>query len=68
MDILSIDKDKRGLQEFRVTFRMRMHERGMPEDYIEYLLRHSTTKLMQNYYTDYKIIEDKIREFLNKKV
>lgn len=68
MDHLRIEKDGRAFQEFRVTFRMRLERKGMPEHYIEYLLRHSTGKLIYNHYTDKKKIADKIYEFLNEKL
>ena len=62
---LGIERGKRSLQEFRVTFRMRMAQRGMPENLIEYLLRHSSSKLMDNYYTDYVQLDKTIRAYLN---
>jgi len=66
-EAINIEKNKRSMQEFRVTFRMRMKEREMPEDLIEYLLRHSTGKLIYNHYTDYEALETKIRQYLNEK-
>lgn len=62
---LNIDKNKRSFQEFRVTFRMRLEERGVPEHYIEYLMRHSSGKLLYKNYTDRKRTESKIRDYLN---
>lgn len=66
MKVLQIEKGKRSLQEFRVTFRMQMKNIGMSEDLIEYMLRHSSSKLMDNYYTDYLQLEKGIRSFLNR--
>lgn len=64
-EILSIDKDNRSLQEFRVTFRMFAKEKSMPEDLIEYMLRHSSGKLMTKYYTDYNSLEQGIRKYID---
>lgn len=62
---LGIKKNRRSFQEFRVSFRMRLEERGVPEHYIEYLLRHSSGKLLYKNYTDRKRTEAKIRYYLN---
>jgi len=53
----------RSFQEFRITFRMRMIKRRMPEIYIEYLLRHAKPEVTALHYTGYK--SDDIRKHLN---
>lgn len=62
---LGIEKGKRSLQEFRVTFRMRLLSRGTPEVLIEYLLRHSTGKIIHNMYTDFEVFKREILRYLN---
>lgn len=63
---IGIAKNRRGFQEFRVTFRMRLLYGGVPEHYIEYLLRHSSGKLIYTNYTDKKETEKIIRKYINK--
>lgn len=65
---LDIDKNKRSFQEFRVTFRMRLASRGVPKEISEYLLRHSSAKLIDLYYTDFSEFEERIRGYLNMKL
>lgn len=66
IEISNIERNGRSFQEFRVTFRMKLHDRGTPENYIRYLLRHSAgDRIMEFHYTDYNVYNDKIRYFLN---
>lgn len=53
--------DNRSFQEFRVTFRMRMARRGMPEAMISWLMRHSDARLIATNYTNYA----EVRRFLD---
>jgi integrase len=58
-----IDRNGRSFQEFRSTFRMRLIKKGVPEIYIEYLLRHSRPDITAIHYTSYK--SDAILSHLN---
>lgn len=60
MNCVGIEKNKRAFQEFRITFRMMLESIKMPEHYIEYLLRHSSGKIMYKHYTDMQRIEGEI--------
>lgn len=53
----------RSFQEFRVTFRMRLLGRGVPEVYTQWLLRHRTFKVTGDFYTNFKLEEAK--KFIN---
>jgi integrase len=61
---LKIDRNKRSFQEFRVTFRMRLKQKGMREEDIKYLLRHSQTGTTEKYYTEF--YNNELIETLNK--
>lgn len=63
---LNIPRQNRRYQEFRVTFRMNLKLKGIDEHVIEYMLRHSTGNIMENHYTDYNVLFEKIREQINK--
>lgn len=67
MNKLGIDTTDKSYHKFRVTFRMRLKAKGMPEEDIKYLMRHSDASLIYESYTDWEIIENRMREFLDKK-
>jgi len=48
-----IEADGRSFQEFRVTFRMRMLAKGLPEVYTQWLLRHKTFQVTGDFYTNF---------------
>ncbi len=49
----SIIPNGRSFQEFRVTFRMRMLAKGVPEVYTQWLLRHKTFQVTGDFYTNF---------------
>ncbi len=66
MKNLGIDPTNKSFHKFRVTFRMRLKAKGMPEEDIKYLMRHSDASLIYESYTDWAVIENRMREFLDK--
>lgn len=66
LDELCIEKKNRSFQEFRVTFRMRLLEKGVPDVFISWLLRHkdysSAQDTMRKNYTPKEV--EFVREYL----
>ena len=60
---LGIDSAGRSFQEFRLTYRMRLLNKGVPENYIVWMLRHSDSRITDVHYTHHDI--DTIKSFLN---
>jgi integrase len=51
---VGIEQDERSFQEFRSTFRMRLAKKGIPEAYIQYLMRHNKPVTTWKYYTSFE--------------
>lgn len=51
---LNIEPEGRSFQEFRSTFRMRLVKKGIPEAYIQYLMRHQRATTTWKHYTSFE--------------
>lgn len=51
---IGIERNERAFQEFRSTFRMKLVKRGIPEPYIQYLMRHKSISTTIKHYTSYE--------------
>jgi integrase len=58
-----IDRKGRSFQEFRSTFRMKLVKKGVPELYIQYLMRHKSLVTTKKYYSSYE--DNVIKQYLD---
>lgn len=54
---LGIEQNGRSFQEFRIYYRMFLIKKGLPEPYIQYLMRHSSLRITGKFYTNHNIEE-----------